>query len=365
MIYHPLGPSGVKISAIGFGSMRWPSEELCAAILKHGIEFGMNYVDTSTGYVGGLSEKWTGRAVRSRRDAIYVSSKAHFGRAPRADDIRAAIEGSLRATGLTYFDFYQLWGLGSTATLKAALARGGFLEGVRKAQNDGLVRHGVGFTFHGPPETFRAAVDCGEFLSATVSYNLLNRQEEGNIAYAAERGVAIIVMNPLAGGVLGLAGDASLDFLRASGAGPAHGALRFLLANPGIATSIVGYRARDEVDQAVAALQGAEALTEQDRQAFIRRMETATLPEGRFCTGCGYCKDCPSKVDVPKFMEAMRDFQRYGVPAERLAEWVHSKYAHMDPVRHLDACTACGRCEATCPQHLSIVDSIRRVRAVL
>ncbi len=366
MLYRKLGNSGAEVSAIGFGAMRWPSEQACHDIIHRGLDLGMNYVDTSTGYVGGESQKWTGRAVKDRRDEIYFSDKSHFGKAPKAEEVLRTIESCLQATGLEYLDFYQLWGLQSTEVLNEALAKGGTVEGVRRAQKQGLVRHGMGFTFHGPPETFRAAVDSGEFVCATVSYNLINRKEEDQIAYAGSKGVGIIIMNPLAGGVLALAGHESLGFLRKDGrGGPSYGALRFLLANPNITTSIVGFRAVEEVDQAVAALEGAEALDEAYRQDLIRKMDSVKLIEGRFCTGCGYCKDCPNGFNPSKFMQAMRDFVVYGVQPERLAEWIWSKYPHQNPVEQLKLCTECGQCEEKCPQHLHIVEEIRKAKVVM
>ena len=365
MLYRPFPKCDTRISRISFGAMRWPSEEICHQVMNHGLDLGLNYVDCSTGYVNGKSQVWVARAIAKRRREIIFSSKGQFAKAPTADVVRATIEKSLQDAGLDYFDIYQLWGLSEMEVLQAALAKGGTLEGMRKAQQDGLIRLGLGFTFHGSEELFRAAIDTGEFVTATVSYNLMNRKEENNIAYAAAHGVGIVIMNPLAGGILGLAGDKSLDFLRGQDTGPCHGALRFLHANPGITTGIVGFRAVAEVDQAVASLQGADKLTEAWRQEMIRQMDAVKLIEGQFCTGCGYCKECPSGFNPPRFMQNMRDFARYGVPPERLQEWIHSRYAHQDIRVELAKCIECGRCEKQCPQHLPIVQEIRRGKQAL
>ena len=365
MLYNTIGDAGIKLSAISFGAMRWPSEQACHDIINHGLDLGLNYVDTSTGYVGGQSERWTGQAVARRRGEILFSSKCAFGRAPRADEVRRSIDASLAATGLECFDFYQLWGLQADEQLREALAKGGFVEGVRRAQADGLVRLGLGFTFHGPADLFRAAVDSGHFLCATVSYNLMNRKEEEQIVYAAAHGVGIIVMNPLGGGVLALAGDRSLDFLRDGERGPHHNALRFLLANRGITSSIVGFRAVEEVDQAVAALAGADALTEGFRRGLAARMDAVQLSRSDLCTGCGYCKDCPQGSNPSKFMQAMRDFIRYSVSAGDLERWIWSQYPHADPIKDLQLCSECGQCEQKCPQHLQIVEHIRRAKKAM
>lgn len=365
MFFREFPVAKVKVSAISFGAMRWPSEESCHQIMQHGLDKGLNYVDTSTGYCARKSLKWTGRAIKNRRSEVLFSCKSDWSSAPKADDVRRTIEACLKEAELDYFDFYQIWGLEKAQTIQDALAKGGFIDGVRQAQKDGLVRYGTGFTFHGPAEVFRMAVDTGEFACATVSYNLLNRNEEDQIAYAAAKGVGMVVMNPLAGGVLGLAGDRKLDFLRGGGIGPAYGALRFLLANRNIATNIVGFRTVDEVDQAVAALEGAQALNETYRQDLIARIDAVKLLTGHFCTGCGYCKECPQGMKPNKLMEVMRDFVIYGVAEDRLADWIWSKYPHEDVIAQLKSCTECELCEQKCPQHLEIIAAIRRAKAAL
>ena len=207
MYYRKLGKCGVEISVISFGGMRWATEEDACNTLNHGMDCGMNYVDTSSAYLNGKSEEWIGKAVKGRRDEIYVSTKSNWAKGPSADDVRKAIDGSLKRTGLDYFDFYQIWNLENVEILNDVLKKGGTLDGIQKAMKDGLVKYGLGFTFHGIPEAFKAAVDSGVFVSAMVSYNILKRKEEELIQYASDRGVGVVVMNPLGGGVRALAAD--------------------------------------------------------------------------------------------------------------------------------------------------------------
>ena len=273
----------------------------------------MNYIDTSTGYVLGQSLGWCGSAVKGRRSEIVFSTKSDWAQAPKADSVRRSVEKALKKAGLDYFDLYQIWGLQRMTVLEEALASGGMVEGLRNAQGEGLIKHGLGFTFHGDGPLFKAAVDSGEFLCATVSYNLLNRKEEALIDYAAAKGVGIIIMNPLAGGVLASDKERSLEFLKSGKGGPWYGALRFLLANKNITTSLLGLRSPAELEEDVQALEGPEALTETYRRELGQKTAEVKLMSADFCTGCGYCEDCPNGFNPSYYMQVARDFSISGL----------------------------------------------------
>lgn len=363
MIYRKLGKTDIDISALSFGTMRWKSEESCREAVRLGLDAGMNYFDTSTGYVGGRSEVWTGSAVRARRVEALVSGKSHYGRAPNEPAVRGAIENSLKRIGLEYFDFYQLWGLNGMGMLKEALKKGGFMDGVRSAMKDGLVRRGVGFTFHGTPEVFRAAVDTGEFLCATVSYNLMNRSEEQNIRYAADRGVGIFVMNPLGGGVLGMAGDEGYGFLRGKSGGTWYGALRYLLANGGITAALLGFSGPEQVKMDLEALDGGALPDEPLRREMERMIDAVKLVDPGFCTGCRYCEVCENGFSPSKLMQALRGAKLYRVKDADMEQWLRSAYVHdLPPEEQLAKCIECGLCMEKCPQKLKIVEEIKRMK---
>jgi predicted aldo/keto reductase-like oxidoreductase len=87
------------------------------------------------------------------------------------------------------------------------------------------------------------------------------------------------------------------------------------------------------------------------------------VPED-FCTGCGYCRDCPNGVNPTKLMQAMRDYGIYGA-GESLAGWLRLKYLGQSPEEELAKCVECGWCEEQCPQHLHIIEEIRRAGKAL
>lgn len=366
MLYRKLGKSGIDISVLSFGTMRWISEESCHEAINRGLDAGMNYFDTSTGYVHGMSEKWTGNAIKTRRSEAYVSSKTGYATAPDASAVRNAIESSLTKMGLDYFDLYQVWGLSTDEVLEKALKKGGTLDGIHKAMDEGLVKYGPGFTFHGSPELFKKAIDTGLFISATVSYNLKNRKCEELLEYAASKGVGTLIMNPLAGGVLAMAGDERFSFLAGNGCGGWYGSLRFLLANKNITSCLLGVTSAEEIEKNLKTLENAEELDEKYRQDLISKMDSIELSGAGDCTGCRYCEVCPNQFSPSKLMQALRDYRIYGVRKEDLKNWIYSKYVHdVLPEVQLERCVECGLCQKKCPQKIEIVESIRRTKELL
>jgi uncharacterized protein len=364
MIYRKLGKTDIDISVLSFGTMRWASQESCFAAVQRGLDAGMNYLDTSTGYVGGMSEVWTGKAVRARRNEALVSGKSQYGRAPSESSVRSGIENSLKRMGIGCFDFYQLWGLSSMDMLHSALKPGGFLDGIRKAMRDGLIRLGVGFTFHGTPDVFRAAVDTGEFLCATVSYNLMSRAEENNIRYAKDHGMGIFVMNPLGGGVLAEPGKGR-EFLSGKRGETPYGALRYLLANAGVTAALLGFSKPEQVDADLEALDGGAIPDEPFRRGMERLMDSGNKIGGGFCTGCRYCEVCEHGFSPSTLMQALRNARLYGIADEDMRGWVSAAYAGgPSPEEMLGCCAECGLCQKKCPQKLGIVDEIKRMKSV-
>jgi predicted aldo/keto reductase-like oxidoreductase len=277
--------------------------------------------------------------------------------------VRKAIEASLKKTGLDYFDFYQVWGLSTMDVLESALKKGGMVDGIQRAKDEGIIKQGLGFTFHGTPDVFKAAVDSGAFIAATVSYNLMNRKEEELIEYAADNGVGIFIMNPLAGGVLAMAGDNRLDFLKSNDCGTWYGTLRFLLANKNISSALLGVSMPDQIEKNIKALENSEGLDETYRQDLIENIDKIKFSESGNCTGCKYCEVCPNGFSPSKLMMAIRDYKLYGVKDGELKNWIYSKYVHDDaPEALLQKCVECGLCQENCPQKLEIVKEIRTVK---
>ena len=122
MNYRDFGATGEKISALGFGCMRFPEytkdeknfvdQEKTDEMVAYAYENGVNYFDTAPGYCNRNSEPALGHAVKGFRDKILISTKCPLGGDTDADGYRAKLENSLSRIDTDYIDFYHFWGIG-------------------------------------------------------------------------------------------------------------------------------------------------------------------------------------------------------------------------------------------------------------
>ncbi|MBE3100699.1 MAG: aldo/keto reductase, partial [Firmicutes bacterium] len=120
MQYREFGKTGVKISALGFGSMRLPQMRLhdkdvfnvdeSIRIIHRAFELGVNYIDTAPGYCDGESEIIVGKALKGWRDKVYLSTKNPIEDAS-GEHFTQRLERSLKELDVDYIDFYHMWGI--------------------------------------------------------------------------------------------------------------------------------------------------------------------------------------------------------------------------------------------------------------
>lgn len=353
--------SGLNVADVSIGAMRLPPDAIDAVeLIRHAIDSGMKYIDTSRGY--GESELILGRALKNGyREKVILSSKC----SPwikkvtdsddgSADSVRRRIDETLLRLDVDYLDFYQVWNVTSPDAWELATKKGGMVDGIRRAMSDGVVKH-TGFTTHEKAENLPAYLEQADWCEILlVSYNLLNRAYEPVIRKARELGIGTIVMNPVGGGKF--AEDSPVLMRLADEVGAesvADLAVRYVLSNPNVDTILCGMSKLTDVDDTIRSAER-ERFSDEIVARINRFFEELSRETVQFCTNCGYCQPCPAGIKIPGVMGAIYEDRFLG-----FQEGARKAYARATRDVKTTACTECGQCESKCTQGLQIIKELK------
>lgn len=355
MRYRPLGRTGLMVSALSFGCMRLSEDqELNTALVSRAVDLGINYFETTRGYCRGQCQQRTAPGLVGKTAGVIVSGKAAIQPDTTAYGFRREIERQLEILGLTHFKFFQVGWFGWDRVAHL-LKRGGVLDALRRAQDEGLVQF-IGFTGHDRPENFTRVIETGLFDSITVPYNLVNRAYEPTIRRAAELGVGVVAMCPVAGGTLACESETLKEALGMD-LPTTEMALRFVLANPHVSTACSGMNAMAHLEQNVRTIRDFDPATAAPFERLCEGLDR--LRErlgGRLCTSCRYCLPCPQGVNIPRHLEFYRHWKAYG-----LAEAARRGVRGIAPDESLAKCDGCGSCEKKCPNELPVRQMLKEL----
>ncbi len=367
MIYRDFGNTGIKISSLGFGCMRLPmiklngkdiiDQEKVNEMMLRAYELGVNYFDTAYFYNNGLSEAALGKAIKTFRDKIYISSKSPGHLLNKKGDYRRILEEQLNRLQVDYLDFYHFHGIGYDGFFKTD-KKTGWIKAAEQAKREGLIKR-ISFSFHDKPENMIKLIDLGLFESVLCQYSVIDRANEDAMAYAKSKGLGVIVMGPLGGGrVAGLPKEISQK-LNLETSSNAEMALRFVFANPNVDCALSGMENIQMVEENAVISSKREPLTNEEVKSITQLMQENESLSKLYCTGCGYCMPCPAEVNIPEIFKMMNYYKIYGIH-----EYARNGYADIGvnewvPGKRADACTECGLCEEKCPQKIEIRSQLR------
>lgn len=375
MEYRQFGKLGFKVSALGFGCMRLPvlgddksriDEPEAIRMLHYAIDHGVTYVDTAYGYHGGNSERLVGKALQGGyREKVTLATKLPCPLVTARADFDRLLDEQLEKLRQDHVDVYLLHGLRKS---RWDVVRDlGVVEWAESAMADGRIGC-LGFSFHDGFEVFREIVDYYDgWACCQIQYNYMDEQTQAGtkgLQYAASKGLAVIVMEPLLGGNL-VAPPASIQVLWDS-ASPRRSAaewgLRWVWNHPEVSVVLSGMGTMDQVRENVesASRSGSNILTEGELGlvAAVRDRYNASRPVP--CTQCGYCMPCPNGLDIPtNFLHLNR-----GVVYDRL-DLSRTRYGRMPEEQRAGSCVQCRECEDKCPQSIPIGDWMPIVHRVL
>ncbi len=367
MIYKKYGKTGLDVSAVGFGGMRFDTklpDADNAQLVRYAVDQGINYLDTAPGYCDDHSETIFGLAVKEmadRRDDFYLSTKAMPENFDTAEKAIAQVDKSLSRLKTDVIDFYHVWCIRTWEQYELAMKPGGQYEGLLTCKEQGKIKHIVVSTHLRGPEV-EDLISKQEFEGVLLGVNVLNFLYRWDGVMAAEKlGMGVVAMNPLAGGVIPQ-NEEFLSFLAGDNETATEAALRFCVSCPQITVTLNGFTTKEHIDTACKVADHATAFTEDDIQR-IRSHVSNNMD--KLCTGCGYCMGrCPVEIPIASFMQFYNNKLLWDkTDAEMTKDLKGDQQWGLLGHRKADAaaCIRCGRCEMACTQHLDIVRRLETI----
>lgn len=370
MQYKKFGKTGKEISILGFGAMRLPvieegdkkviDEKEAIAMIRHGIDEGINYVDTAYPYHDGESEILVGKALKDGyREKTYLATKCPVWKVEKEEDFDILLNEQLEKLQTDHIDFYLLHSLFKERFTENVL-KFNLIEKMEKAKADGRIKY-MGFSFHDDFDTFKTIVDATDKWDfCQIQFNYINTDYQAGLEglrYAASKGLAVIIMEPLLGGKLANPPKNVAETL-GSEKTPVEWALDYVWGNEEVSLLLSGMSTMEQLDDNLKYADRAKVgeLTKEDRKLYSeakRVYDTMALVR---CTKCEYCLPCPSGLHIPNIFEA------YNTTASANMEKAKELYSKLE--LDASACVQCRTCEAECPQHIEISQVMQDVDAV-
>jgi predicted aldo/keto reductase-like oxidoreductase len=362
LIYKIYGKTGKKVSAVGFGGMRFDTNksiEENAELIRYANSKGINYFDTAPGYCDDKSELIFGEAFKNMPSQFYVSTKGMPTRFDTAEKAIAAVKKSIERLGVKKIDFYHIWCIRKTEHYELAMKPGGQYEGLLQCQKDGLIDHIV-LSSHQTGNEVKNILEDGKIEGVLLGVNILNfpyRWEGVQNAY--DMGYGVVAMNPLSGGAIPQH-EKELEFITNGDETATEAALRFVISCPQITIALNGFTTKEHIDMACRIADEAKPFTDEEIKKIGKKIG-ASMNEA--CTGCGYCNVCPKDIAIPSFMQVYNEKHVFHKTDEDMKNMLNNAYEWgilAGKKGTAKDCISCGLCEKECTQHLPIIERLKK-----
>jgi hypothetical protein len=364
--------TGDELSILGFGCMRLPQkngknengridEERATKQIRYAIDHGVNYLDTAMPYHMGGSEPFLGRALTDGyRERVKLATKLPPWSVKIKQDMDDLLKVQLSKLETDHIDYYLLHGLDGKSWEK--IKDLGTLEFLDKAKVDGRIIN-AGFSFHGDRDTFKEIINAYDWEFCQIQYNFLDEQNQAGtegLKYAAEKGVGVVVMEPLRGGSITRRIPQAVQEIWDQAEikrTPAEWALRWVWNHPEVTVVLSGMNEEKHIEENIRIAGEAypDSFTQEELDLVARVRDTYRDLMKVGCTGCRYCMPCPSGVNIPACFEFYNNIHIF---REKDAKMM---YAWSLSGSYASQCKNCGKCEKACPQHLPIPELLKDV----
>ncbi|MDR2793692.1 MAG: aldo/keto reductase [Treponema sp.] len=360
--------TGNKLSVLGFGCMRFPrSAAVTEAMIMSAIEKGVNYFDTAYIYSG--SEETLGTILEKNkvRDKVFIATKLPLISVKTAADFDRFFNQHLHRLRTGTIDYYLMHMLTNEDQWRT-LCSLGIEDWIAEKKKAGQIRQ-IGFSFHGSQSEFLKLLDDYPWEFCQIQYNYSDENFQAGTAglkKAAEKGMPVIIMEPLLGGKLatGLPGEAVELFKKANPAlSPALWGLKWVWDHEEATVTLSGMSDPKQVEENIGFADACppNCITEAERETFRKVLEVFNKSYKIHCTGCNYCMPCPRGVNIPGCFAAYNTRYTLGV-VSGMQQYITSTTPTSERHASPSLCVKCGACEKHCPQHLPIISNLEIVR---
>lgn len=362
MKYISLGKTGLRVSRFGLGCMRFPQDEKEAIqMVRHAIDQGVNYLDTA--YVYKDSEVITGKALKGGyRNKTFLATKSPLWNITRHEDFEKYLDEELERLGTDHIDVYLLHNMNHGNWEKVKKYDGfTFLD---KMLEKGKIGHKA-FSIHNTLPAFKEIIDAFDWEMAQIQLNILDEAQQVGVEglkYAADKGVAVVIMEPLRGGHLltNVPGEVQeLVSTYPEKRSLIEWCFRWLYNMPEVSVILSGTSSLEQLKENLKIFeQAAPNVMSEDDLKLIRKIQKAYEAKKSIgCTGCKYCMPCPHGVGIPEIFKLYNSYQLSKHPIDKFVY----KNAMVPAGSGADKCVSCGICTRHCPQALDIPDLLKNV----
>lgn len=372
MKYRKFGKCDFELSALGFGCMRFPTkdgkinENESIKMIRYAIDNGVNYIDTAYPYHGGNSELLVAKALKNGyREKVKLATKSPVWLVKKHEDFDRYLDEQLNKLETDYIDMYLLHALDKDRWEK--LKNLNVFNFVERAIKDGRIKY-IGFSFHDDIDTFKEIVDSYNWTFCQIQYNYMDEYYQAGLEglkYASDKGLAVIIMEPLKGGKLAQEPPKVIKELwdnAKTKRTPVQWALKWIWNQPEVSLLLSGMSDMEQVIDNIntAEKSGINSLSSEEIQ-LIELVKTKSKELTKVdCTSCKYCIPCPVGVDIPRNFSLYNEASIYNnlVNCSKM-------YSELEDKAKASSCVECGQCEKVCPQHIAIRKTLKEVSETL
>ncbi len=261
-----------------------------------------------------------------------------------------------------HIDFYLLHALNKEDWEN--LKKHNVFEFLDKAIEDGRIKY-AGFSFHDELSLFKEIVDAYDWSFCQIQYNFIDENYQAGtkgLKYASQKGLAVVIMEPLRGGNLArvVPDDVKKLWNKARiKRSPAQWGFRFLWNYPEITVVLSGMEKMAHIEENIKESNNgyANSLTEKELELIDKVKEIYISRIKVDCTNCRYCMPCPFGVNIPKNFKYLNMASIYSDVKKQKKKYV----SYLNKNEKSSNCRKCGKCEEACPQNIKIRNMLEEV----